>query len=38
MEEGYIGEVKLEKKDETQEDYTKKLTLTAEVASDMQLN
>ena len=37
MEEGYIGEVKLEKKDETQEDYTRKLTLTAEVASDMQL-
>lgn len=37
MEEGYIGEVKLEKKDETQEDYTRKLTLTAEVASNMQL-
>lgn len=37
MEEGYIGEVKIEKKDETQEDYTRKLTLTAEVASDMQL-
>lgn len=40
MKEGYIGEVKLEKKDETQEDYTRKLTLTAEtaeVASDMQL-
>lgn len=37
MEEGYIGEVKLEKKDETQEDYMRKLTLTAEVASDMQV-
>ena len=37
MEEGYIGEVKIEKKDGTQEDYTRKLTLTAEVASDMQV-
>ena len=37
MEEGYIGEVKLEKKEERQEDYTRKLTLTAEVASDMQV-
>ena len=37
MEEGYIGEVKPEKKEESQEDYTRKLTLTAEVASDMQL-
>lgn len=37
MEEGYIGEVKLEKKEERQEDYTRKLTLTTEVASDMQL-